>query len=74
MLLMSKQRLLRKKKMVTELYERSFIAEPVEEIMIPTVEVPNIWADPAAVRVEKTRENSKRKKREPKEDEKKFRI
>lgn len=31
-------------KMVTELYERPVIAEPVVDIVIPIVEVPNIWA------------------------------
>lgn len=60
--------------MVTNLYERLVVAEPVAETVIPTVEVPNIWEDSVDVQVEKTREKMKRKKRKGKEVEKKAKV
>lgn len=62
------------KKMVSELYKRPFISEPVIETVISTVEVPNTWEDSANVQVKETREEKKRKKREAKEANKKARI
>lgn len=44
------------KKMVVKLYKRSVVIEPVVETVIPIVEVPNIWAEPANGKVEETKE------------------
>lgn len=56
------------KKMVAELYERQVISEPIIDTMIPTVEIPNIWAEPADVQVKKTKEKRKEKKRKREEE------
>lgn len=61
------------KKIVSKLYEIPVVVEPIVQIVIPTVYVPNIWADPADIQVKKTKEQIKKreiKKKEERETEK----
>lgn len=62
------------KKMVTKIYEWPVVVELVVETVIPTIEVPNILADPVAIQVEETREYKKIKKRKAKASNKKARL